>query len=325
MWRMTPSGLRTRISEIFVKTTKLFAFTYFCLSSLLAHADGFGPGEKDLTDAKTVKSSAPQLKDAAPKKFEPTKVHPNISIKSSPAPEILLPGVMRIDGESVQAVDPTRGRTMPIRNGQSQTVWVSAHSPNRIQLPFKNPYIIRDDTTDIKKRPTSNNIYIQFTDADPKGSTQIFIENEDGTATIGLELVPKDIPSQTIVITDDRPFKANAGHDIDSDNQIALSQTLLGNIALGLTPVGYSLADITAPPIAFDGLLVTAKRRFSGSYGDIYVYQVSNPARAEVLVDESEFDGPEVAAVSCYPSLSIKPSQSIECAVLTNPRKDKGQ
>lgn len=299
-----------------------------CSVFLFAHAsaDGFAPGDKDLTGSIHEPKMAPKKPVKKPlKKFNPTEVHPEVAVKDTPAPEINLPGVMRINGENIAAVDPTRGRTMPIRNGQTQTVWMSARSPNRIQLPFKNPYIIRDDSTSIKKRAVSNNIYIQFTDAEPKASTQIFIEAEDGSATIGLELVPKDIPSQTLIITDDRPFKSNSGNDLDGDSQISLSQTLLGDVQMGVTPPGYSLSDVVAPPIAFNGLVVTAKKRYSGTYGDIYLYEVANPGRAEVLIDESEFDGAEVSAVSCFPALAIKPGQSVQCGVMTNPRNDKGQ
>lgn len=311
-----------------MKTQNILFAGIACLLFGSAFADGFAPGDKDMTDSipMHVVKAAPKVKKAAPpKKFDPTEVHPAISIKNSADPEIILPGVMKIGGDSLSAVDPTRGRTMPIKNGQSQTIWLSAHSPNRIQLPFKNPYIIRDESTEIKKRAVSNNIYINFTDAEPKGSTQIFIESEDGSATIGLELVPKNIGSQTVIITDDRPFKPNQGNDLDTDNQIALSQTLLGDVQLGITPAGYNLSDINTAPIAFHGLVVTAKKRYSGSFGDVFVYDVTNPGAAEALIDESEFDGPEVAAVSCFPALSIKPSLYVQCAVLTTPRQNKGQ
>ncbi len=82
------------------------------------------------------------------------KVEPNIALKDTPAKEIVLPGVLKIDGVASDMLDPGRAKQISMTNGGSQTVWLSADEPNRIQLPFTNAHVVATTDITVDKRPT---------------------------------------------------------------------------------------------------------------------------------------------------------------------------
>lgn len=295
------------------------------LASPSAYADGFADGEAEPQRELTARDRAllhrsTTVKTAAPKPMDPLEVNRFTSVKDTPRKEIVLPGVLRIDGESAAALDPTRARRISMNNGGSQTVYVSVTDPNRIQLPFANPYLVSTDEVEIKKRPNSNNIYISF--VNQKGPVthpvQLFAEPPEGGVVLGLQLVPKRIPSQTIIVTDDAASSGAKNRLTNgSGGFIERVQTLLETVALGGVPHGFSSSNLQAPPVVLNGLLVEASKRLSNRSGDIYVYVVTNHGQAEALLQESEFDGESVQAVSIFPKPLLKPGEKTFVAVLT--------
>jgi conjugal transfer pilus assembly protein TraK len=247
---------------------------------------------------------------------DPLAVDMDLAVKDTPAPEINLPGVMKIDGASRQALDPAMARQISITNGGSQTVYMSATDPNRIQLPFANPRVISTTDIEIDKRKDSNNIYITINPG-VTHPVQLFIEPADSSAVLGLQLVPKRIPSQTLIVVDDanvvgagRPAAAN------SDQYVVRVQSLLESVALNASPIGYAQVDLKLPPIAVDGLVMESERRLSGRGDDIYVYSLSNPLANQVRLDERQFDGEDVLAVSIYPRPVLQPGERAKVIVL---------
>lgn len=294
------------------------------LASPLAFADGFADGDPDRAPEMTAKERAllhrsTTVKAQQPKVTDPLEVNRFAAVKDTPRKEIVLPGVLRVEGESLAALDPSRARKISMNNGGSQTVYVSVTDPNRIQLPFNNPYLVSTDEVEIKKRPNSNNIYISFTNQ--KGPithpVQLFAEPPEGGAVLGLQLVPKRIPSQTIIVVDDAGVGAGKRLATGSGEFIERVQTLLETVALGGVPHGFSASSVQAPPVVLNGLLVEANKRLSNRSGDIYIYVVTNHGKAEALLQESEFDGESVQAVSIFPKPLLKPGEKTFVAVLT--------
>jgi hypothetical protein len=78
-------------------------------------------------------------------------------------------------------------------------------------------------------------------------------------------------------------------------------QELMEIAAFGGTPSGYSAAPFNLPPIVLGGLKLDAVRRLSNSEGDLYVYEVKNPSSTPFMLNEKQFDGPRVKAVSIFP------------------------
>jgi conjugal transfer pilus assembly protein TraK len=102
------------------------------------------------------------LKPAAAPKADRLAVHADAAIKDTRAPEVVLPGVMKIAGADAHALDFSRARIVEVTNGGSQTVYVSVNDQNRIQLPWPNTKVVGTEELMVDKRPTSNNVYVQF-------------------------------------------------------------------------------------------------------------------------------------------------------------------
>jgi conjugal transfer pilus assembly protein TraK len=141
---------------------------------------------------------------------------------------------------------------------------------------------------------------------------------------LGLELVPKDIPAQTVIVTDDTGIVA--GHQkpaLNSSDYINHVQDVMETVALGRAPDGYSQVDVQMPPIAMDGLVVTVDGRYSDRDGDIYVYTVRNPGQLRANLREQEFDGRDVLAVSIYPKPLLLPGEKTKVIVLARKREEQ--
>ena len=237
-----------------------------------------------------------------------------VAVKETKTEEIVLPGVMRIEGESVDVLDPSRGRKIQLGRPGSQTVFMSAQDPNLIELPFLNPHITASDALTVFKRSTSNKIYVAFNPEFEIKPRQIFIESVDGVAVLSLQLVPKNIVSQTIIV-EGAPTRAVSANQ--SSEYVGFVQQLMESVALGVTPAGYSVFDMNVTPIVMNGLLIEPQRKFSSLEGDIFIYRVTNPTTRSVYLKESEFDGEQVAAVSIHPTPLIQSQGKTNVFVLT--------
>lgn len=256
------------------------------------------------------------------KQFNVQEIHPEIAIKDSKEKEIILPGVMRIQGDSKNALDFTRAKMVSMTNGGSVSVYLSSTEPNRIQLPFTNPHIVGTSDLVIDKRAKSNNVYIAFKPGIQR-ATQIYFEPAESGPVLGLQLIPKNIPAQTIIVEDASNSSLSQNKLHKSNDYISLVQSLMETVALGGTPNGYSMIEMKISPIIMNHLLVELEKKLSHRDADIYIYKVSNPTEKQTILRESEFDGDLVQAVSIYPKPLLKPNESTKVIVLA--KKGKGR
>ncbi|CAE6841914.1 TraK domain-containing protein [Paraburkholderia aspalathi] len=292
-----------------------------------AHADGapaavdFGQPAPSVT--KPAEAKRKVVHTAHLKARDPLTVDPNIAVKATLPKEIDLPGVLKVPGEGMGVLDPTKARKIAWTNGGVQTVYMSINEPNRIQLPFKNPYIVQTSDVKVDHRAVSNNLYVYWLTV-PAQARPLYIEPPGGGPSLGLELVPKDIPGQTILVTDDTGIVS--GHQKpagSSSDYISHVQDVMATIALGHAPDGYSQVDVNLPPIVMDGLALTVGERYSNRDGDIFVYTVRNPGQSRALLREQEFDGANVLAVSIFPKPLLQPGEQTKVIVLARKREEQ--
>lgn len=316
-----------------MKTRYLSALLAVYLGSTLsavALADSAPPsvdfGSAATSDVPT--TTAPPVKKSTPRAHnkrirDPLKVDPSIALKNTAAKEIVLPGVLTVPGEGIGVPDPSNVQKISWTNTGNKTVYLSADEPNRILLPFKNPYIVRTSDVQADKREASNNVYVYWANPDAQ-ARHLYIEPPDGGSSLGLNIVPKKIPAQTIIVTDDtgvvsgRRPKTSTGGEYTSH-----IQDLMAAIALGKAPDGFSQVDIQFPPIAMNGLSATVDTRYSSQEGDLYVYTVRNPTQSRVVLREEEFDGPEVIAVSIFPKPVLLPGERTLVIVMARKREEQ--
>ncbi|MBU9371002.1 type-F conjugative transfer system secretin TraK [Burkholderia multivorans] len=273
--------------------------------------------------ATTAAKTKPKRHGQVKRTRDPLKVDPSIAVKNTPQKEIVLPGVLTVPGEGIGVPDPSNVQKVSWTNTGNKTVYLSADEPNRILLPFKNAYIVHTSDVQVDKREQSNNVYVYWTNA-PSQARHLYIEPPDGGSALGLAIVPKKIPAQTILVTDDtgivsgRRPKSSAGSEYTSH-----IQDLMAAIALGKAPDGFSQVDIQLPPIAMNGLSATVDTRYSSQEGDLYVYTVRNPTQSRAVLREEEFDGPEVIAVSIYPKPVLLPGEKTRVIVMARKREEQ--
>lgn len=252
-------------------------------------------------------------KESKEVKYDPLAHDPTIAFKDTPAKEIDLPGVLHVDGESLQALDPNKSHRISWGNQGVQPIYLSLNGPDLIVTPFNDPYIYGNSYITIKKRKISNNVYVWFNF--PKGvkpePVSIFIEDPAGGPALGLQLIPKLIPQQVYTIVDDTDRMPGNARKLATKggDYVTHIQELMQVTAFGGTPSGYSIAPLNLPPIVMHGLKLDAKRRLSNTEGDLYVYQVENTTSKTVMLSEKEFDGPRVKGVSIVPKPELQPNE----------------
>lgn len=301
------------------------------LSTLFAsvvHADGM---PSDLASSDDTASAARASRIGASKTLkarrqapvrDPLKVDLGMSVRQEQLKAVDLPGVLKLDGADGNLLDPTRVREVHCRNRGGVTVWISDHQVNRIQLPFANPRVVATDALAIQKRAASNNVYVHYNRA-PVADMVWFEPPGESSLACGLQLVPKDIPAQDIVVLDDSvESTASRARRAGADNEyLTRVQALMEQAGLGASPTGFSEVDLSLPPLSVNGLAIKGLRRLSSRSEDLYVYELANPGAQNREVREEEFDGADVLAVSILPKPLLHPRERAILVVLAKKRE----
>jgi conjugal transfer pilus assembly protein TraK len=264
---------------------------------------------------KRPKKATATLKTQATHKFDRLAVHPEAAIKETKTPEIDLPGVMKIAGADPHALDFSRARILDIVNGGSQTVYVSKVDQNRFQLPWPNSKVVGTEELNIDKRANSNNVYVQFKEGVTRG-VQVYFEQPDGPSVLGVKLIPKEIDGQTFLVRDST-LRVGEAKPVKGNDYVGSIQALMEQVALGGAPQGFSQTDLAVGPIAMNGLVINPKKRFSSADKDIYVYDVVNPGPQKASLQEREFDGENVLAISIFPKPVLAANERAMIIVVT--------
>ena len=253
---------------------------------------------------------------------DPLAVDAEIAVKDTPVKAVDLPGVMKLDGADADMLDPSRIRKVFWRRQGIQSVWVSATQPNLIQVPFLNPRVVSTQRVQIDKSGQSNNIFVQYAET-PKPEQLWIMPAGPSSDVVGLQLLPKDIPAQYIVVVDDAvQSTSNRQQRAGADNEyLTRVQALMEVAALGATPAGFAQIALQLPALAVNGLAIEGLRRLSSTVEDLYVYQVTNPGPRDREVREQEFDGQDVLAVSLLPKPLLRPGEQAVLVILARKRQ----
>lgn len=247
---------------------------------------------------------------------DPMLIHREVAVKDTKPPKIAIPGVMDIDGADPHALDMTRARVIDVTNGGAQTVYLSAVDQNRIQLPWLNTKAVGTKEITINKSPHSNNVYVQFEPGVTRGVSVSF-EHPEGSSVIDLKLEPKkDLTGQVILIRDFTRRSGDRKREKGTD-YVGATQSLMEQVALGGPPQGYSQSELSVGPIAMNGVVITPRKVYSSADKDIYVYDVVNPGPNKASLQEKEFDGENVVAVSIFPKPVLAVNERTMVIVMT--------
>lgn len=213
----------------------------------------------------------------------------------------VLPGIGSLPGRK----DYFKPVVVTTNSSRTEVVDISFEFQNRISTPFADTKIVDQSKSDIQKDGQS--IYIKPVDMKP---FTIFVTGSGpNDQVVSLTLVPKNIPSQVILLQMDKPDSTKSMPEEErpeSDSYTASVRYVFRQMALGKIPVGYSEAPLPRSVAAIRGLVIKPISRFSGSTSDIYAYQIEGAGNAPVELQENSFMQKGVRAVSFFPTAIVR-------------------
>jgi len=237
--------------------------------------------------------------------------------KKLPIQEEVLPGIGMVKGVK----DYFKPVVVRANGTHTEMVEIARNFPSRISTPFPNPKIIDQTKTDISA--SGQSIYVT-----PKSDSPftIFVTGSgENDPVISLTLVPRDIPSQTVLMQIDRadgnPANvAMSGDDLQPANDSYTDglRALLRTVAMGKVPAGYADAPLPNVMANIDGFVVAPVSRYSGPHSDIYAYRIEGTSEQSVELEENSFYQPGVRAVSFFPRSSLAQGESTIAYVISD-------
>lgn len=224
-----------------------------------------------------------------------------------------LPGVGEIPGYK----DYFKPVVIRASTTKTEVIDISNEFQNRISTPFAVPKVIDQSKSNIEKLGQS--IYIKPVDSSP---ITIFITGSSpNDPVISLTLVPKSIPSQTLLLQLDK----TDGNGIPVEDERPLSdgysdglRFLFRQVALGKVPPGYAEAPLPSAIASVRGMTVRPVARYSGPKTDLYAYQVEGASEAAVELEENAFMQQGVRAVAFFPTSTVRRGEATMVYVLSD-------
>jgi conjugal transfer pilus assembly protein TraK len=220
-----------------------------------------------------------------------------------------LPGVNTITLDTLNNIPY---QVVTIGNDETKIITLSKMFPNRISTPFSAPRVI--DSSNIDMRQDGSSIYVSPKESNPFA---IYVTGSDpGDQVISLTIIPKDIPSQTIVLQSNAA--SNVGRVQKNESYTQKIINLLRQVALGQVPEGYAEGKLPNVAGLNAEILIVPKKRYSGSWLDIYSYLIMNKGEKDVKLSETSFYRKGVKAVSIFPNLKLSPNETTMVYVIAD-------
>lgn len=292
-----------------------------CVAALFSFGSSFAEDNAPFKQVDETKPVVEQVKKAPAynqMSEAPKVVKPEIKEVKGPIPpkspnlSTYLPGVGSLPGAIPM------NNNIRVRENATESVPVSMRYINRIATPFETPKVLEADGWEISKNGSS--VFIKPNSANPAA---IYITGEGkNDPTIGLVLVPQDIPPQTVSLQLDKTSKnKEAGGSSDDINKASSYseriQMVMKSVALGKNISGYAQGPLPSAVSRSEHLIIKPEKRYSGRVDDVYVYWIENIHETEVELDESLFYEDGVRAIAFYPEIRLAPGQGTRLFIMS--------
>ena len=245
------------------------------------------------------------------------KVAPLVPKEGAYVPGLVQQPTLPVIGEVVKQ-DARSPRTVRLKDGVNEVVYLSTTMPNRIATPFSKPKVIDVDAVDWKV--VGQDVYLI---PKTKDATGVFITDEaPGSSVASLTVIPKEIIGQNILLALDKPAapqlasaKEMKDNSPDYMDQVRLMMKM---VALGQTPPGFAETPLNVGVARFDQLMVTPVKQLAGQTLDLFIYRLDSMAKVPVELQESNFYQEGVRAVAFWPNLILLPRESTQIFILAD-------
>lgn len=194
----------------------------------------------------------------------------------------------------------TRSNVVHISRDGTEIALISSKFPNRISTPYEHPRIIDEST--VTYTTDGSDIYLVDHVEKPLA---IFIKGDPDDPVASITLMPRDIPSQTIILQMDEKNATRAVREAKVDTYEQQVTDLLRTVVSGRVPEGFSEGRMASILGQKGDLSIIPEVRYSGAYLDIYRYRVENNG-SQVELSESAFYQKGVRAASIFPRAVLK-------------------
>jgi conjugal transfer pilus assembly protein TraK len=238
-----------------------------------------------------------------------------------PLPKWVLDGEKKSNGQS----------RILVSQGVTEIIKIARNFPNRFITPFASAEVITTDDN-LTHDGVGGSVVVATSGDKPIG---IFLQDRDTDRSIGIVLIPEDIPQRELRLVLDDSWATpimRAGADASpamasgQSDYVESVKAIFRQMAKGDIPDGHALAPITpelVPNCQIPGLSIRPGQMLEGTITRIVVYVASNQTSSTLPVQESGCFRSGVLAVSAYPRPVLDPGQSTEVYVLM--RKDLEQ
>lgn len=225
-----------------------------------------------------------------------------------------MPGIGTMPGEF-----DSKPKTIKIGTDRNELVYVGMGQTNRISTPFDDPQVI--DSSGATLKAVGQDIYFVPSSNKP---TTIYITGGSAGQTVGLTVVPKNVPAQTIVLQLSTPTSvvngmAGSGNDeyAATDYSGKINQ-IIKQLCLDKVPAGFIKAE---PPKSIAGnstLQIIPTHKYSGQSYDIYRYKIQSSSASPIELKEEAFYNESVRAVAFYPNTVLQNGEATEAFIITD-------
>jgi len=254
-------------------------------------------------------------------------VIPVVSAAKAKANLVPIEKVSKSKGKSLnkrfkgQSVDIKRSK-IDMKPGINEIVQVAQNHLNRIVTPFENPKVTSTSPATTESR--DNVIYIGTSNSAPV--TLYITEKGSEELALSLTLIPKKIPPREIFLSLGKEFSTSivtttAKKWEESQPYILSLESLFKSLALSQLPKGYTFTNEivgTLPNCRQAGLNFNFNdgQTVLGHHFIVHIGIAKNTSPEPIEFIESTCGDWDIAAVSSFPKVAIKPGERTEVYVI---------
>lgn len=227
---------------------------------------------------------------------------------------------------ATDGVTKTNGKTrLVVSQGVTEMVTIARNFPNRFITPFEAAEVVTTDEN-LAHDGVGGAVILSTASDKPIG---IFIQDRYSDRSIGLVLMPEDVPQRELRLVLDEtwtapvlrpnPDQSQAQMPAAQNDFVEFLKSTLRAMAKGEVPDGHALTPVDPeliPRCQIPGLALKPAQMLDGPTTRIAVYVAANTTAGPVPFQEAGCYRKGVLAVSAFPRPVLEPGQSTEVYVV---------
>lgn len=208
--------------------------------------------------------------------------------------------------------------TVTLTEGQSLFVDLSERNLNLIRFPSPGVRVYTSSKI-LDVKVDEGNVFVKFMEGQPPGPQELFFIAPSGVYS--MILVPKGIPSQTIIVRIPKEDVSEALNWETSHSYIAGLKELIKAMYEERPPRGFSVKEVSEERSRWKEVKEVLRRIYAGATLQGELYELTNVSTEAVRLIENEFYEKGVLAVSVERH-ELKPGEKTELYIV---KKTKAQ